>query len=41
MDFLRFERQRRGWARNQPLEADRLARMLAIAVLTLIDPADR
>ena len=37
--FLRLERQRRDRTRVEPLERDRLARHLAIAVFAIVDPA--
>ena len=37
--LLRFDRQRRDRARVEPLEADRLAGVLAVAVAAILDPA--
>ena len=39
--FLRLDRQRGDGARVQPLQADGLARLLAIAVVAILDPLQR
>src|SRR5690606_9871673 len=39
--FLRFDRERGDRPRVEPLEADRLPRLLAVAVAAVIDPGNR